>query len=54
MHCKACNHEWMIPIGLPMPIDNFVALSKGVVAAGCPKCGKGGDNVLVGPARVKP
>lgn len=48
VHCKQCSHSWTVPMKLPMPIERFVAATKGLVAAGCPSCGATGDDILCG------
>lgn len=54
VHCGKCNHEWRMPIALPMPIDKFVRLTKRHADAGCPSCGANGrSDVLCGPAPRK-
>lgn len=50
VHCKVCNHEWRPNLKLiGLTLDRAVTVMKGIVAAGCPKCGATDDDVLVGP-----
>lgn len=51
LHCRHCNYEWFVPLKVPMSINRFLKASEGIVAAGCPKCGAHGENVLCGRAR---
>jgi hypothetical protein len=44
--CTHCEHEWLVPLSLPMPVPRFVALANGLVAGGCPACGTAGRNVV--------
>lgn len=48
VHCKQCQHEWSVPIILPMDLDRFLKAMAGVVALGCPHCGATDENVLCG------
>jgi excisionase family DNA binding protein len=49
-HCARCGHGWRIALRLPMAIDRAIAILRGAVAAGCPKCEAFGADVLAGPA----
>lgn len=49
VHCKQCAHQWEAFLPLPMPIVRATKVMKGIVAAGCPKCGAHGADVLCGP-----
>ena len=51
VHCATCGHEWDLPIKIPMDLDRFVTAITGCVAAGCPRCGAHGAQVLCGPAK---
>lgn len=51
VHCGKCNHQWTLPFRLPMPIKRAVAAMRGFVAAGCPKCGAHGRDVICGAAQ---
>lgn len=50
VHCATCNHQWDLPLKLPMLMTRFIRAVDGFVAAGCPSCGAHGTNVICGPA----
>lgn len=47
--CGACRREWLVPLELPMLVEAFAALCRGLR---CPRCaaGPGGVFVLMGEA----
>lgn len=50
VHCRVCQHQWVLPLKLPMPMGRFTVALRGFSAAGCPACGAHGREVLCGPA----
>lgn len=57
VHCAKCNHEWKIPLKMPMLLRDFTRVLRGYTTAGCPECGAFNESVLLGPAeerRVEP
>lgn len=50
VHCGKCNHEWDLPLKLPMPISQFTRTMRGYAMAGCSECGAHGPDVYLGPA----
>lgn len=52
VHCAKCDHQWDVPMKLPIPVDRFVKAALGATAGGCPQCGAHGKNVLCGPSVI--
>jgi len=53
LHCGKCDHQWEMPLKLPMPMRRAAIALKGFAAAGCPSCGVDGKSVFCGPAPVQ-
>ena len=51
VYCRQCHWQWDAALTLPMPIDRALIAMRGIVAAGCPKCGARGASIMCGPAR---
>ena len=46
VHCGKCSHEWEVLLPLPIAIPRAARIMRGIVAAGCPGCGKYGAGVV--------
>lgn len=51
VHCRSCQHQWELPIHLPMRLEKFAKAVRAFAEVGCPKCGAAEkDTVICGPA----